>query len=101
MGSYYCWNPWNKNEAYETLLEELEESIIIWQKKVKQNGTDKRFNARAYLAEKMGYKDPKLIYRFLDVNDISRAKLGVKDVQIIADVTGDYTPFENFIKSGG
>jgi len=89
----------NKNEIYEALLEDLEESILVWQKFVKSENNDKRFNARKFLADKMQYKDPKILYRFLDPNDNSNAKLGVEDLQTILQSTGDLTPLENYLEA--
>lgn len=88
----------NQNESYNSFLEELEESIIHFQKEVKAKGNDKRFNARAYLANQLGYKDERILYRFLDPNDISRAKIGLRDIELIILNTKDITPLENFIK---
>lgn len=88
----------DQNELYNVFLEELEESIIHFQKEIKAKGNDKRFNARAYLANQLGYKDERILYRFLDPNDISRAKIGLKDIELIVLHTNDITPLENFIK---
>lgn len=89
----------NTNEDYQGLLEDLEESILVWQKFVKDRNNDKRFNARKFLADKLQYKDPKILYKFLDPNDNSNAKLGVEDLQIIIETTGDITPLENYLEA--
>jgi len=85
------------NEFYQALLEDLEESILVWQKYIKDRNNDKRFNARKFLADKLQYKDSKILYKFLDPNDNSNAKLGVEDLQIIIETTGDITPLENYL----
>lgn len=87
------------NESFKNLLNDLEESIYIWQKKQKEKLNDKRFNAKTYLAGALGYKDEKILYRFLDPNDNSAAKIGIEDVEIIVMETGDITPLENYIES--
>jgi hypothetical protein len=87
------------NEAYITLLDELEEAILIWQKKQKEVRKDKRFSAKKFLAKKLGYKDENVIYRFLDPYDMSKAKMGIEDVQIISETINDFNPLKNFIES--
>lgn len=82
---------------FTNLLQDIEETIIVWQKQMKEKMRDRRFNARQYLAEQLGYKDPKVIYKLLDINDISKYKFGIEDLERIIRITKDITPLRNYV----
>lgn len=88
-----------KYEFYETLINEVEEAILVWQIKQKQIQKDKKFNAKKYLGAVLGYKDEHIIYRFLDPNNSASAKFGIEDLQKILMEIEDLTPLKNFVES--
>lgn len=87
----------NSNETYDQLLNELEESILSWQKEQRKNPNNKFFNAKKYLAKSLNYKDENVVWKFLDPSDTSNAKLGVMDLQKIMEIIDDFTPLKNYI----
>lgn len=87
------------SDAYLSLLQDLEEMIMVWQKSMREKTRDRKFNARHTLAEQLGYKDAKILYRWLDPNDAANFKLGIKDVEKICRIIGDVTPLANYIES--
>jgi hypothetical protein len=84
-------------ELYDDLLNDLEEAIFTWQKEQKQIQNDKRFNAKKYLAQALGYKDENIVHRFLDPNNSASVKLGIEDVEKILLEINDLTPLENYL----
>ena len=63
-------------KEYRELLEDLSESIIKWQQKEKLRRRDKRFSAMKFLSTMLGYKDPNIIWKFLDAGNVAKCKLG-------------------------
>lgn len=86
-------------ELFDDLLNDLEESIFIWQKKQKEIQNDKRFNAKKYLAQALGYKDENIVHRFLDPNNSASVKFGVEDLEKIITEIEDISPLENYLES--
>ena len=84
-------------ELYDDLLNDLEEAIFVWQKEQKQIQNDRRFNAKKYLAQALGYKDENIIYKFLDPNNSASVKLGIEDLEKISIEINYLTPLENYL----
>ena len=89
----------NNKGAFNQLLSELEESILIWQRKQRTGENGKFFNAKKYLAKILDYKDINIIYRFLDPNDTSLVKFGIEDVETICVTIKDFKPLENYVNN--
>lgn len=87
------------SQIYDELLYDVEESILKWQQKQKTIQNDKRFSAKKYLANILGYKDENILYKFLDPNNSASVKFGIEDLQKILMEIEDLTPLKNFIES--
>jgi hypothetical protein len=78
----------------------LKDSIIKFQGRRRMQIEDRKerntFNAFHYLSNKLGYKDPTAVYKFLN-QSTSRVKLGVDDLAQLCIETLDAAPVEDLL----